>query len=53
MHTGVLFLFPHVANICLAAAECNTTSFPSWGPHAFECPSSSNPEDPHPPFMQV
>lgn len=29
MHSGLLFLFPHIANVCQAAIACNGTNFPS------------------------
>mmetsp|Transcript_9964 Transcript_9964/g.40343 ORF Transcript_9964/g.40343 Transcript_9964/m.40343 type:complete len:400 (-) Transcript_9964:49-1248(-) len=29
MHTGVLFLFPHILKVCLAAAQCGNTLFES------------------------
>jgi membrane protein YqaA with SNARE-associated domain len=31
MHTGLMFLFPHIMKVCLAASECGTTNFPSRG----------------------
>jgi len=46
MHTGVLFLFPHVMKITLAASECGSTAFPAWHnmwfrtvDHAYVCQS--------------
>jgi len=29
MHTGILFLFPHILKTCLAATECKSTNFNS------------------------
>jgi hypothetical protein len=44
MHTGLLFLFPHILQVCLAAAACGHVDFPTtndvWfvsGPAAFLC----------------
>eukprot|EP01123_Difflugia_compressa_P013663 TRINITY_DN6467_c0_g1_i1.p1 TRINITY_DN6467_c0_g1~~TRINITY_DN6467_c0_g1_i1.p1 ORF type:complete len:463 (-),score=50.02 TRINITY_DN6467_c0_g1_i1:107-1495(-) len=44
MHTGLLFLFPHVMKVCLAATECQSTNFDSrsdmWlrnDPNTFVC----------------
>uniref|UniRef100_A0A6B2L6J2 VTT domain-containing protein n=1 Tax=Arcella intermedia TaxID=1963864 RepID=A0A6B2L6J2_9EUKA len=31
MHTGLLFLFPHIMKVCLAATECGGISFESRG----------------------
>lgn len=45
MHSGFLFLFPHILRICLAAERCGSTDFDSradmWyrGGNAFECRS--------------
>lgn len=44
MHTGVLFLFPHIFKVCVVASECGTLEFLSrndiWfrsDPHSFVC----------------
>ena len=44
MHTGMLFLFPHILSVCLAAHACQHLDFPTtrdvWlvtGPHCFQC----------------
>ncbi|KAG5190834.1 hypothetical protein JKP88DRAFT_352527 [Tribonema minus] len=45
MHSGVLFLFPHIMKVCLAADECESLDFDSAGnmwlsqdPALFACP---------------
>eukprot|EP01095_Lingulamoeba_sp_RSL-Kostka_P017422 TRINITY_DN9028_c0_g1_i2.p1 TRINITY_DN9028_c0_g1~~TRINITY_DN9028_c0_g1_i2.p1 ORF type:complete len:410 (-),score=112.44 TRINITY_DN9028_c0_g1_i2:144-1373(-) len=52
MHTGVLFLFPHIFKVCLATYECNNTNFESrmdmWfrnPPDLFVCVEKSENED--------
>jgi len=30
MHSGMLFLFPHIMKVCLAAEECNSMNFNSY-----------------------
>jgi len=52
MHTGLLFLFPHILKVCLAAVECNTLDFEShtdmWFTHTadtFTCPEHITPGD--------
>jgi hypothetical protein len=47
MHTGMLFLFPHILQVCLAASSCPSLSFETtrdvWfvsGPSAFLCAES-------------
>jgi len=42
MHSGLLFLFPHVIKVCLAADECNTLNFDVDGPNAFVCPVAAD-----------
>lgn len=37
MHTGVLFLFPFIAEVCLAASACQSLDFATHGPGRFEC----------------
>ena len=37
MHSGLLFLFPHIAEVCLVAATCHTLSFTTYGEHSFHC----------------
>jgi len=44
MHTGLLFLFPHIMKVCWAASECKNMNFPSlndmWlrrDPNLFVC----------------
>eukprot|EP00953_Heterococcus_sp_UTEX-ZZ885_P024563 13433-Heterococcus_DN1.PRE.5 len=46
MHSGVLFLFPHIMKVCLAAESCGTLDFNSTGntwlsedPSLFACPN--------------
>jgi hypothetical protein len=39
MHSGLLFLFPHIAKVVLTAGECNSLRFSTFGPGAFECPT--------------
>jgi vacuole membrane protein 1 len=50
LQSGVLFLFPHVIKICLAAQSCGSMDFESetdiWfrsPPNLFKCPDSSSP----------
>eukprot|EP01083_Nonionella_stella_P250035 863966_1 len=43
MHSGILFLFPHIAEVCLAATECESLNFATHGPRAFLCPDSTMP----------
>ncbi|CAM9649253.1 unnamed protein product, partial [Phaeothamnion confervicola] len=49
MHTGVLFLFPHIMKVCLAAEECGTLDFESrsnmWlreDDALFSCPENAS-----------
>eukprot|EP01118_Nematostelium_gracile_P017497 TRINITY_DN748_c0_g1_i1.p1 TRINITY_DN748_c0_g1~~TRINITY_DN748_c0_g1_i1.p1 ORF type:complete len:398 (-),score=89.07 TRINITY_DN748_c0_g1_i1:28-1221(-) len=51
MHTGVLFLFPHILKVCLAASSCKSLDFEShsdmWfrrSSTAFLCPEIANEE---------
>ena len=37
IHTGILFLFPHIIKICFAAINCGNTIFDSDGENAFVC----------------
>ncbi len=30
MHTGLLFLFPHIMYVCMAAEECKSLNFNTW-----------------------
>jgi len=48
MHTGLLFLFPHIMKVCMAATECGSTNFPSrsdmWfrsDPSVFMCTTTT------------
>lgn len=48
MHSGILFLFPHIMKVCLAAHECGSLDFESrsdmWfrtSEHAFQCVEGS------------
>lgn len=46
MHSGILFLFPHMMKVCNAAAECGSLNFVSRGDMWFEdpkfvCPAAS------------
>jgi len=52
MHTGLLFLFPHILKVCLAAAECKTLDFETrsdmWFTEsalAFTCPERNPASD--------
>jgi len=52
MHTGLLFLFPHILKVCLAAAACKTLDFETrsdiWfiaNANAFTCPETIPIED--------
>lgn len=45
LQSGVLFLFPHIIRVCLAAQSCKTMDFESYGDiwfrsteHMFQCP---------------
>ncbi|MES1908990.1 MAG: hypothetical protein MHM6MM_001812 [Cercozoa sp. M6MM] len=40
MHSGLLFLFPFIAKVCLAATTCGNTDFAVYGDEAFECRNS-------------
>jgi vacuole membrane protein 1 len=49
MHSGVLFLFPHIMKVCLAAESCATLDFNSTGntwlsedPSLFACPNDDD-----------
>ncbi|CAM9121542.1 unnamed protein product [Choristocarpus tenellus] len=49
MHSGVLFLFPHIMKTCIAAKECGTTDFETSGnmwfsssDAIFACPESAD-----------
>jgi len=42
MHTGLLFLFPFIAEVCLAASVCESIDFATHGPKAFECTSDKS-----------
>lgn len=53
IHSGMLFLFPHIMMICLAAEECGSVRFESIGnmwlrrdPHLFACPEDDAEEKP-------
>uniref|UniRef100_A0A6A7FWU8 VTT domain-containing protein n=1 Tax=Hirondellea gigas TaxID=1518452 RepID=A0A6A7FWU8_9CRUS len=37
MHSGLLFLFPFIAQVCLCATECQSLDFATRGPNAFVC----------------
>lgn len=37
LHTGIMFLLPHVNNIYTTAHECNNTDFKQYGYNAFDC----------------
>eukprot|EP00033_Pygsuia_biforma_P002774 GCRY01003063.1.p1 GENE.GCRY01003063.1~~GCRY01003063.1.p1 ORF type:complete len:416 (-),score=72.81 GCRY01003063.1:36-1283(-) len=44
MHSGILFLFPHIIRVCMAVAACGTIEFKSFGdmwwnsdPELFQC----------------
>ena len=37
LHTFVLYIGPHVAQVTLAASLCNTLDFELYGPEAYEC----------------
>lgn len=52
MHTGVLFLFPHIFKVCVVASECGTLEFSSrndiWfrsDPESFVCVDSVEGKD--------
>ena len=46
LHTGMLFMFPHIYHICRAVEKCEGYGFDTYGPVAFQCythiPSSVN-----------
>eukprot|EP00485_Elphidium_margaritaceum_P007413 CAMPEP_0202689578 /NCGR_PEP_ID=MMETSP1385-20130828/4794_1 /ASSEMBLY_ACC=CAM_ASM_000861 /TAXON_ID=933848 /ORGANISM="Elphidium margaritaceum" /LENGTH=402 /DNA_ID=CAMNT_0049344721 /DNA_START=49 /DNA_END=1254 /DNA_ORIENTATION=- len=37
MHSGLLFLFPWIAEVCMAAATCHSLEFDTFGEHQFVC----------------
>jgi hypothetical protein len=41
IHTGLLFLFPHIINTCFATINCGNTDFDSYGNRAFVCNSET------------
>lgn len=41
MHSGLLFLFPHIAKVCFVANACGSLEFTTDGPGSFECPEST------------
>jgi len=43
LHTFVLYLGPHIAKVTFVAYECNSTQFETYGPEAYLCPSSLDP----------
>jgi len=40
LHTFMLYLGPHIAKTTLAATECNTLDFSTYGLNAFACPEN-------------
>jgi vacuole membrane protein 1 len=47
MHSGLIFLFPHMLKVCLAAEKCNSLDFDVrvdtwWRSDAFHCINGSN-----------
>eukprot|EP00123_Amoebidium_parasiticum_P015743 comp23128_c0_seq1/m.37288 comp23128_c0_seq1/g.37288 ORF comp23128_c0_seq1/g.37288 comp23128_c0_seq1/m.37288 type:complete len:421 (-) comp23128_c0_seq1:433-1695(-) len=56
MHSGLLFLFPHIFKVASAAAECKSTRFDTrldvwFEPDPFECPASGPDNTNH--FRQI
>jgi len=45
MHSGILFLFPHVVQVVMAASECNSLRFDTYGPNSFICPTTVDKND--------
>ena len=52
MHTGILFLFPHIFKVCIAASACESLDFLSYAdmwfrqhPTTFVCLSEVDPKD--------
>ena len=37
MHSGLLFLFPFIGQVCMTAATCHSLQFDTFGSHAFVC----------------
>mmetsp|Transcript_19014 Transcript_19014/g.30193 ORF Transcript_19014/g.30193 Transcript_19014/m.30193 type:complete len:426 (+) Transcript_19014:35-1312(+) len=37
MHSGILFLFPFIGQVCMAAATCHSLSFDTFGANQFHC----------------
>ena len=37
MHTGILFLFPFIGEVCLLAQTCNSLNFDTYGKNSFYC----------------
>jgi len=51
MHSGLLFLFPHVLKVCLAAEKCGNMNFDSrsdkwWSSRGFHCLEGTDAEPP-------
>jgi len=42
MHSGLLFLFPFIAEVCLAASVCESSDFATHGAGRFECSSDNS-----------
>ncbi|ELP88252.1 transmembrane protein, putative [Entamoeba invadens IP1] len=57
MHTGLLFLFPHILHVCLAATGCRSMEFTSfndmWFTPSFRCLSAVDDNNPIPSFFQI
>eukprot|EP01121_Diplochlamys_sp_Union-15-3_P009712 TRINITY_DN2655_c0_g1_i1.p1 TRINITY_DN2655_c0_g1~~TRINITY_DN2655_c0_g1_i1.p1 ORF type:complete len:439 (+),score=71.61 TRINITY_DN2655_c0_g1_i1:76-1317(+) len=41
LHTFLLYLGPYIAQVTLAATECNSLDFDTWGENSFLCPPNS------------
>ena len=41
IHTGLLFLFPHIINTCFSTLRCGNTNFDLYGDKAFFCKSKT------------
>ena len=37
MHSGILFLFPFIGNVCMVAATCHSLDFDTFGNKSFNC----------------
>ncbi|EDR28163.1 transmembrane protein, putative [Entamoeba dispar SAW760] len=58
MHTGLLFLFPHILNVCLAASACHSMNFTSYSDiwfnsNSFKCLTIIDETQTNPSFVQI